>query len=627
MTGLSSTREAGTPLGRLCLAVLALTAAQVIVAFAMRWLLWSRPPLAIIRAFMVHDLAVIAGFAAAGLALALLAHRWRAARVLVMGLAWSLGVLHCGLLAANYLAVTWLRAPLTWAWIETADLGRSATPWLMARSVVTPGALAGFVAALLLPAVLLLIARRLPARLRAAAPWGLALAAAGCTLLAATGNPARPDQWRDAVTSPAAELWVSLQRNEFRQLMEQEGDGMTRDYALRPAAPAPAPSAAPPRRDILVVLFESVGARAVRDNLDRLPTIARLAREGTTFRNATVPVSTSTRSLFALMFSRYPRLSYTAEPHAVESGYPELFLRTLRRGGYATMFVKGGDFAFESQDIMLEGNDPGPMQDYSTLPCDHRVDRSTARSQNQVWLSDRCTYAAIERWFAAAKAPRAGIVLPVSTHFPYDYEKGGAARPGSREAYVDALVQSDRLLGEMLNRLAKRGIRPLVVILGDHGEAFGEHGVVMHGQSMFEEETAIPLILAGPGIPAGKVDDRLASMLDIAPTLTEYAGLPRPCGWQGLSLLGAERRGRAYAMAFKRRAYAGYREGNAKFVFDMRDQTIVRYDLAADPDERRPQPVTGAEAGRVKAAIAGWARYNAALYNHGDGPCRVPPPG
>lgn len=273
---------------------------------------------------------------------------------------------------------------------------------------------------------------------------------------------------------------------------------------------------------------------------------------------------------------------------------------------------------------MLRAGDTGPLQDDTTISCDHRVDHSTEQQPYQSWLSDRCTYATVENWFASQTGPRAAIVLPVSTHFPYTSEKGVTAPPRSQAAYVETLVNSDRLLGDMLERLAKRGIRPVVVFTGDHGEAFGEHGVVMHGQSMFEEEVAIPLILSGPGIPQARVDQRLAQMQDIAPTVLDIAGLLRPCGWQGLSLLREERRARAFAMAIKRKPFAGYREGDAKFIHDLREDEIVRYDLAADPDERRPQRVTAPEAKRVKDALAGWAQYNAVLYNHGKSPCTAP---
>ena len=617
----TTAEEGRAQLERLCLAVLSLTVAQLVVAFWMRQQLWPVSPTTVIRSFMREDLIVIACFAAAGLGLTLLTYRSRRApRVVVIAL-WSLGLAHLLLLAINATAVYWIRAPLTVEWIAEADLGRSETPWVMVRSVVTPRALAELAAALLLPAALLVLLWRFPPRLRALAPWGVGLAALACVLMIVTSRPAKADQWRDAVSSPATELLMSLRQPEVSLLLEGASDGSSSDYALRPAA---AGVAAPPRPDILVVVLESVGARAVWPNLGRLPTMTRLAREGTIFPNASVAAANSTRSMFALVYSRYPRLSRTNEPDAIESGYPEPFLRTLRRGGYSTLFAQGGDFAFQSTDRMLESTDAGPLEDYSTISCNERVDRSRDNLQHHVWLSDRCTYDAVERWFTAQKGPRAAVVWPVSTHFPYDYERDTKAPAGSQAAYLDALEKTDRLLGEMLERMAQRGIRPVVVLTGDHGDAFGEHGFVLHGQTIFEEETGIPLIISGPGVPAGKVDERLAQIHDIGPTVVDLAGLARPCGWQGLSLFDQTKRQRAYLMALKRRPFAGYREGDAKFVFDLRENRIVQYDLRGDPGEMRPKPVTGAKAEEIRAALAGWAQYNEGLYNKGRGPCASP---
>ncbi len=623
MITVSSEHRSAQHLGSLCLPLLALTLAQLSVSFWMRKLLWPNVgALTLLRSFMVHDVLVIACFAGAGFCLSLVFHGSKPARLVIAALAWATGLFHIALLAINYTSVQWLAAPLTLSWIQTADLGKSATPWVMVQSVASTGAVAGLAGALLFPFAVVALARLGLAQARRWSCWLLVFTIAVCAMIAATGRPATPNQWRDAVSSPMIELWISFRHNEFNTLMQRNGDGQNSDYALRPAENPPfaPPSGQHGQPDILVVVLESVGRRAVQSNISRLPTIARLSQEGTTFTNASVAVAASSRSMFSLLYSRYPRLSFQFEPQAIENGFPEPFLLTLRKAGYSTVFAQGGDFAFQSTDIMLRRTNAGPLEDYQTIKCDERADRSTERLKHQVWLSDRCTYGAIERWFVKQRAPRAAVVWPVSTHFPYDYGKVSAPT-GSREAYFHALQQTDRLLGEMLERLAKRGIRPVVVVLGDHGEAFGEHGFVMHGQTMFEEELGIPLIISGPGVPSGKTDGRLAQLQDIAPTLTAIAGIGQPCGWQGLSLLGEQKRKRAFGMAFLRRPYVGYREGNTKYVLDLRNDRMVQYNLAEDPFERHPKPIARQSAENIKDAIAGWAHYNADLYNNGDDPC------
>ena len=56
-------------------------------------------------------------------------------------------------------------------------------------------------------------------------------------------------------------------------------------------------------------------------------------------------------------------------------------------------------------------------------------------------------------------------------------------------------------------------------------------------RSLWEESTRVPLIFTGPGVPEGKVTNRPVGLIDIYPTLVEYAGLPEKPGLEGVSLM------------------------------------------------------------------------------------------
>lgn len=598
---------------RLFASLSCLLVAQFVVAVIVRWLLWpDAKPVAVLRTFAREDIIVIGGFGAVMLALAALFGTSPRGRAIVMVLAWAAALVHLVLLAVNYTAVTWLRAPLTLPWLQMAGAGDGDTPLLMVRSVTSPGTFAGLAAAIALPFALLAVVHRTRLQAWAGKPWPVALFTVLSAGLAITSVPGKASQWQDALSNPAVAMWQSFRQIDLDSLRLGQGDGQIADYALRPAART---SPVATRPDILVVVLESVGAKAVRENLQDLPTLARLMREGTVFPNASVNVSASSQSMFSLMYSNHPRLAFGFKPRDDAGHYPEAFLKTLRRAGYSTNFILGGDFAFQNADRMLEGGDSGLRSDHRTIPC--KVDdRSTNISAHDVYLPDHCVFAAFESWFVAQRAPRAAIIWTAHTHFPYDFDDRRKVVSGSKAAYIAALRAVDRTLGQSLDRLAATGARPVVAIVGDHGDAFGEHGFVMHGQTVFQEEIGIPMILAGPGVPAGKVDQRLAQIVDIAPTLVSLAGAGRPCGWQGLSLFGPETRKRAYAFALMREPMVGFREGNRKFTLGLRDGAMVQFDLAADPAEQHPLPVSAAEAKAATAAIAGWASYNERLYRN-----------
>ena len=102
-------------------------------------------------------------------------------------------------------------------------------------------------------------------------------------------------------------------------------------------------------------------------------------------------------------------------------------------------------------------------------------------------------------------------------------------------SYVDAQI------GKVLDALDKLGLakNTLVVLWGDHGFHLGDLGIWTK-HTNYEQANRIPILFAGPGVPAGQSSKQLAESVDIYPTLAELAGLPAPKGPQpidGLSLV------------------------------------------------------------------------------------------
>ncbi len=100
-------------------------------------------------------------------------------------------------------------------------------------------------------------------------------------------------------------------------------------------------------------------------------------------------------------------------------------------------------------------------------------------------------------------------------------------RQGAADAYDGAINYVDDHLQELMQDLKERGLdgNTLVVITADHGESFGEHGLMAHGSSLYRELIHVPLILWEPGkIPAGKRINTPVSLTSIPATLLEEAG-------------------------------------------------------------------------------------------------------
>ncbi|HEV3237404.1 MAG TPA: sulfatase-like hydrolase/transferase [Gemmataceae bacterium] len=153
--------------------------------------------------------------------------------------------------------------------------------------------------------------------------------------------------------------------------------------------------------------------------------------------------------------------------------------------------------------------------------------------------------------------------------------------------YLWTIHQADALISNLCKELEGQGLAhdTLVVVTGDHGEAFGQHTFLSHGESLFEEEVHVPLLIINSHVAAlGKRNKAIGSHIDLWPTIADICGIPVNTLWQGRSLLGdfPEKERRAY---FSRRGTLGLREGSFKYLWDYDSRTEYLFDLEEDPGE------------------------------------------
>jgi len=92
-----------------------------------------------------------------------------------------------------------------------------------------------------------------------------------------------------------------------------------------------------------------------------------------------------------------------------------------------------------------------------------------------------------------------------------------------------------RLLG-VLDRLGLSD-KTAIVITSDHGDEFFEHGYKGHGRTLYNEVTRVPMVVRGPGVPAGQVVEAPVGLADIMPTALRLLGVEGPADLQGLDML------------------------------------------------------------------------------------------
>ncbi|MDJ0973907.1 MAG: sulfatase [Planctomycetota bacterium] len=175
-----------------------------------------------------------------------------------------------------------------------------------------------------------------------------------------------------------------------------------------------------------------------------------------------------------------------------------------------------------------------------------------------------------------------------------------------RAKYTAGVRWTDEGVGKLIAGLEAKGMleNTLFVVFSDHGEAFGEHGLIGHGRQLDEELIHVPLVMHGPGPFAGpKVVDGSVSVVDIMPTFMDWIGAPdlaRTRGRSLLPLLRGEAEGHPATAQARvvpettatddKRLLEAVRDERWKYIveYDINRGAIEErlFDLDADPGER-----------------------------------------
>jgi arylsulfatase A-like enzyme/Tfp pilus assembly protein PilF len=203
----------------------------------------------------------------------------------------------------------------------------------------------------------------------------------------------------------------------------------------------------------------------------------------------------------------------------------------FKHAGYRTGAVVAGfpldrRFGFDQgfdvyEDHLPRGNDPRRTP-YVERPANATTDAALR------WLASAKNDGST-RWFL--------WVHYYDPHAPYE-PPGDLATRYASSLYDGEIAFVDRELGRLLRGLEEQQEvgRTLVVATADHGESLGEHGEGTHGVFVYDATIRVPMIMAGPHIAAGRSSDTVARLIDVLPTMLDYAAVPLRADLDGRSL-------------------------------------------------------------------------------------------
>jgi hypothetical protein len=454
-----------------------------------------------------------------------------------------------------------------------------------------------------------------------------------------------PDDWksyrqaaRSMALNPHVELAVSTlracvtQKPSMSAQLDPQAVEEFRPFGARAqnALGAPAQRSAPAPRNVIVVTLESVGTKYLSlygSRYATTPVLEREAAHALVFDNIYAHASQTICSFRSINFSIYPGLPW-ALAGWTELAVPPPLAQAMRERGGRTAYFHNGTLEWGGDRWMLDGR-------YETVEDCTDWNCPTLTSWG---AEDRCTIDRLIRYLDECKGQQfLAYCWTDQTHDPYMPSEGmqmadflQGQNPPPRHAkdllrYLNVVHDVDRQLGRLFDALRERGLadETLVVITGDHGEAFADPHIQRgHGLTVYEEELRVPLILWNPRLfPEGGRQETIGGHVDLNPTIAELLGVPPNPGWQGHSLLQPDRPERALFMANVSSSFLfGVREAQWKYSYNATSGAEMLFDLETDPGEQ--VNCAAGEAARCKKLrekVAAWVGFEDAFLRAADG--------
>ena len=361
--------------------------------------------------------------------------------------------------------------------------------------------------------------------------------------------------------------------------------------------------------NVVLVVLEGIQYRYTslyNKQINLTPYLAALARQGVEFTNARSSLTHTTKVLFSLLTGRFPSVSQDiAEAVPLEKPYASIPTILKQNANFRTAFFQSAKGNFESRPGLVYNlgfdkfwarddlNDPDAFLGY--LACD-----------------EFAMLKPIVEWIKADSSPFFLMILCSVTHDPYEVPQWFATSARDPlQRYRQAILYTDKFLAALDVELAKLNLtdKTILCVIADHGEAFGEHGLLGHERIAFDEVLRIPFCLRAPFLIQPKTTVTYAvSSVDLAPTLLALLGFgTEAAGFDGTNALGPIPDDRkVYFSGWLRQSPAGFVKANRKFIYYPANKMVSVYDLSADPLELSPTELPEQQQREIADDIINW---------------------
>lgn len=354
----------------------------------------------------------------------------------------------------------------------------------------------------------------------------------------------------------------------------------------------PVPATEQKPKNVVFIIMESTRAQSTtpyNPTLKTTPVLDDLAQRGTIYENVMTMVPHTSKALVGILCGVEPGIEQPIQEATITNGVPgKCMAQLLKEQGFETGFFQAADGTFESRDKLVDNFG------YEHFTALKDLDEETYEHINYFGLEDDAVLDHSKKWLADVdpNTPVFATYLTLASHSAYDtpsdFPKETFAEEEHLNDYLNAIKYVDRFIGKVVEsyREAGRYENTIFVIVGDHGEGFGEHGRKFHDTVIWNEGVNVPFIVFDPQNQEAQKKPVFMSTVDILPTVLAKINFELRDGeYPGIAYEARSNADPVYSHCWRRRGCMSVIENEMKFIHHFDKRPDEMYDLSADPLE------------------------------------------
>lgn len=391
--------------------------------------------------------------------------------------------------------------------------------------------------------------------------------------------------------------------------------------------------------NIVFIVLESVGIKYTPLSsstfpVASMPFLTNFANEGLRTDNMRTIIPHTTKSLYSILSGMYPVPStYIAE---TELNFPVTGIAEyLKKFGYQSAFFQSASGEFERRPALVSN------LGFDDFKSGQEIDPHGA-IYGMFNMDDKIMISEIDKWSQSHREkPFVLGILTSVTHHPYslpgDTDTTYATYRNTTDQekilrYIKTLEYTDIFLHELITLLENQNTNSdgtIYIIVGDHGEGFGEHGKYAHSQNVYDEALRVPFVMVWKNhLAIGQTSTHNLSQVDIVPTVLNLIGAKYEGYFSGEDIFNQKEGRNLYFMSTYDDSSVGMiNESNRQFIFNLKSKGLEIYDLNKDPEQKSNLSNFGKlliQTSEINEAIQRWkAKYYENGYDKKSEPAMI----